>query len=153
MHVEYVSQRCSPLLCVLRCCLISSSTSSTCTSCCCPALNLSRSYAQVLSTPTGSLWYVAFRQLLIIAATPPHFLRHYLCSLLLLSILLFQVNSFRLLHSSLDLTLIEAFPSLVQGLVLFITIMREAIEEIRCYLRDKEVNSQVYSKLSTRGEK
>uniref|UniRef100_A0A3Q2E0S7 Phospholipid-transporting ATPase n=1 Tax=Cyprinodon variegatus TaxID=28743 RepID=A0A3Q2E0S7_CYPVA len=28
------------------------------------------------------------------------------------------------------------------GLVLFITIMREAIEEIRCYLRDKEVNSQ-----------
>uniref|UniRef100_A0A8C7ZRK5 Phospholipid-transporting ATPase n=1 Tax=Oryzias sinensis TaxID=183150 RepID=A0A8C7ZRK5_9TELE len=38
------------------------------------------------------------------------------------------------------------------GLVLFITIAREAIEEIRCYLRDKEVNSQIYSKLSTRGE-
>uniref|UniRef100_A0A3B5PPM2 Phospholipid-transporting ATPase n=1 Tax=Xiphophorus maculatus TaxID=8083 RepID=A0A3B5PPM2_XIPMA len=37
------------------------------------------------------------------------------------------------------------------GLVLFITITREAIEEIRCYLRDKEVNSQVYSKLSKRG--
>uniref|UniRef100_A0A669D000 Phospholipid-transporting ATPase n=1 Tax=Oreochromis niloticus TaxID=8128 RepID=A0A669D000_ORENI len=37
------------------------------------------------------------------------------------------------------------------GLVLIITIMREAIEEIRCYLRDKEVNSQIYSKLSTRG--
>uniref|UniRef100_A0A3Q4M4Q7 ATPase phospholipid transporting 9A (putative) n=1 Tax=Neolamprologus brichardi TaxID=32507 RepID=A0A3Q4M4Q7_NEOBR len=38
------------------------------------------------------------------------------------------------------------------GLVLIITIMREAIEEIRCYLRDKEVNSQIYSKLSTRGK-
>uniref|UniRef100_A0A3P9QAL7 Phospholipid-transporting ATPase n=1 Tax=Poecilia reticulata TaxID=8081 RepID=A0A3P9QAL7_POERE len=37
------------------------------------------------------------------------------------------------------------------GFVLFITITREAIEEIRCYLRDKEVNSQVYSKLSKRG--
>uniref|UniRef100_A0A3B4Z1X4 Phospholipid-transporting ATPase n=2 Tax=Pomacentridae TaxID=30863 RepID=A0A3B4Z1X4_9TELE len=37
------------------------------------------------------------------------------------------------------------------GLVLIITIMREAVEEIRCYLRDKEVNSQIYSKLSTRG--
>lgn len=40
----------------------------------------------------------------------------------------------------------------LQGLVLIITIMREAVEEIRCYLRDKEVNSQIYSKLSTRGE-
>uniref|UniRef100_A0A6Q2XNT6 Phospholipid-transporting ATPase n=1 Tax=Esox lucius TaxID=8010 RepID=A0A6Q2XNT6_ESOLU len=38
------------------------------------------------------------------------------------------------------------------GIVLIITIMREAIEEIRCYCRDKEVNSQVYSKLSTRGK-
>uniref|UniRef100_A0A672ILM0 Phospholipid-transporting ATPase n=1 Tax=Salarias fasciatus TaxID=181472 RepID=A0A672ILM0_SALFA len=37
------------------------------------------------------------------------------------------------------------------GLVLFITIMREAVDEIRCYLRDKEVNSQIYSKLSMRG--
>lgn len=39
----------------------------------------------------------------------------------------------------------------LQGLVLIITIMREAIEEIRCYVRDKEMNSQIYSKLSTRG--
>ncbi|TMS16209.1 putative phospholipid-transporting ATPase IIA [Larimichthys crocea] len=37
------------------------------------------------------------------------------------------------------------------GLVLAITVIREAVEEIRCYLRDKEVNSQIYSKLSTRG--
>ncbi|KAJ4934133.1 hypothetical protein JOQ06_006938 [Pogonophryne albipinna] len=36
-------------------------------------------------------------------------------------------------------------------LVLAITIIREAVDEIRCYLRDKEVNSQIYSKLSTRG--
>uniref|UniRef100_A0A3B5QRL4 Phospholipid-transporting ATPase n=1 Tax=Xiphophorus maculatus TaxID=8083 RepID=A0A3B5QRL4_XIPMA len=43
------------------------------------------------------------------------------------------------------------FTFLPGGLVLFITITREAIEEIRCYLRDKEVNSQVYSKLSKRG--
>jgi len=35
---------------------------------------------------------------------------------------------------------------------LIITIVREAVEEIRCFLRDKEVNSQIYSKLSTRGE-
>uniref|UniRef100_A0AAQ4RVA8 Phospholipid-transporting ATPase n=1 Tax=Gasterosteus aculeatus aculeatus TaxID=481459 RepID=A0AAQ4RVA8_GASAC len=38
------------------------------------------------------------------------------------------------------------------GLVLAITIMREAVEEIRCYIRDKEMNSQIYSKLSTRGK-
>uniref|UniRef100_A0A8C7PBQ6 Phospholipid-transporting ATPase n=1 Tax=Oncorhynchus mykiss TaxID=8022 RepID=A0A8C7PBQ6_ONCMY len=37
------------------------------------------------------------------------------------------------------------------GFVLIITIAREAVEEIRCYCRDKEVNSQIYSKLSTRG--
>lgn len=39
-----------------------------------------------------------------------------------------------------------------QGFVLIITIVREAVEEIRCYCRDKEVNSQIYSKLSTRGK-
>uniref|UniRef100_A0A3Q4BIN8 Phospholipid-transporting ATPase n=1 Tax=Mola mola TaxID=94237 RepID=A0A3Q4BIN8_MOLML len=37
------------------------------------------------------------------------------------------------------------------GFVLIITVIREAVEEIRCYIRDKEVNSQIYSKLSTRG--
>uniref|UniRef100_A0A673J384 Phospholipid-transporting ATPase n=1 Tax=Sinocyclocheilus rhinocerous TaxID=307959 RepID=A0A673J384_9TELE len=37
------------------------------------------------------------------------------------------------------------------GFVLIITIVREAVEEMRCFLRDKEVNSQIYSKLSTRG--
>ncbi|KAJ3586082.1 hypothetical protein NHX12_012483, partial [Muraenolepis orangiensis] len=35
--------------------------------------------------------------------------------------------------------------------VLFITIGREAVEEIRCYIRDKEVNSHIYSKLLPRG--
>uniref|UniRef100_A0A8D0V7V0 Phospholipid-transporting ATPase n=1 Tax=Sus scrofa TaxID=9823 RepID=A0A8D0V7V0_PIG len=39
----------------------------------------------------------------------------------------------------------------VQGFVLAVTIIREAVEEIRCYLRDKEVNSQVYSRLTARG--
>uniref|UniRef100_A0A8C7JP68 Phospholipid-transporting ATPase n=1 Tax=Oncorhynchus kisutch TaxID=8019 RepID=A0A8C7JP68_ONCKI len=38
------------------------------------------------------------------------------------------------------------------GIVLIITILREAVEEIRCYCRDKEVNSQIYSKLSIRGK-
>ncbi|KAH0511069.1 putative phospholipid-transporting ATPase IIA [Microtus ochrogaster] len=37
------------------------------------------------------------------------------------------------------------------GFVLAVTIIREAVEEIRCYLRDKEVNSQVYSRLTSRG--
>uniref|UniRef100_A0A8D2LPF2 Phospholipid-transporting ATPase n=1 Tax=Varanus komodoensis TaxID=61221 RepID=A0A8D2LPF2_VARKO len=37
------------------------------------------------------------------------------------------------------------------GFVLTVTIVREAVEEIRCYMRDKEVNSQIYSKLIARG--
>lgn len=40
----------------------------------------------------------------------------------------------------------------VQGFVLAVTIIREAVEEIRCYVRDKEVNSQVYSRLTARGQ-
>uniref|UniRef100_A0A8C5R0B8 Phospholipid-transporting ATPase n=1 Tax=Leptobrachium leishanense TaxID=445787 RepID=A0A8C5R0B8_9ANUR len=37
------------------------------------------------------------------------------------------------------------------GFVVTVTIIREAVEEIRCYVRDKEVNSQIYSKLTARG--
>ncbi|XP_048405803.1 probable phospholipid-transporting ATPase IIA isoform X2 [Stegostoma tigrinum] len=37
------------------------------------------------------------------------------------------------------------------GFVLAVTVIREAVEEIRCYVRDKEVNSQIYSKLTARG--
>uniref|UniRef100_A0A8C3CJ69 Phospholipid-transporting ATPase n=1 Tax=Cairina moschata TaxID=8855 RepID=A0A8C3CJ69_CAIMO len=37
------------------------------------------------------------------------------------------------------------------GFVLAVTVIREAAEEIRCYVRDKEVNSQIYSKLTARG--
>ncbi|XP_031228714.1 probable phospholipid-transporting ATPase IIA isoform X2 [Mastomys coucha] len=37
------------------------------------------------------------------------------------------------------------------GFVLAVTIIREAVEEIRCYVRDKEMNSQVYSRLTSRG--
>lgn len=40
----------------------------------------------------------------------------------------------------------------LQGFVLIITIVREAVEEMRCFLRDKEVNSQIYSKLCSRGD-
>uniref|UniRef100_A0A8D1EVP2 Phospholipid-transporting ATPase n=1 Tax=Sus scrofa TaxID=9823 RepID=A0A8D1EVP2_PIG len=43
------------------------------------------------------------------------------------------------------------FTFLPGGFVLAVTIIREAVEEIRCYLRDKEVNSQVYSRLTARG--
>lgn len=42
--------------------------------------------------------------------------------------------------------------SLLQGFVLAVTIIREAVEEIRCYTRDKEVNAQVYSRLTARGQ-
>ncbi|XP_053758835.1 probable phospholipid-transporting ATPase IIB isoform X5 [Panthera pardus] len=37
------------------------------------------------------------------------------------------------------------------GFVLAVTIMREAIDEFRRFQRDKEVNSQLYSKLTVRG--
>ncbi|XP_029084365.1 probable phospholipid-transporting ATPase IIB isoform X4 [Monodon monoceros] len=41
---------------------------------------------------------------------------------------------------------------LYQGFVLAVTIMREAIDEFRRFQRDKEVNSQLYSKLTVRGK-
>uniref|UniRef100_A0A7N5K121 Phospholipid-transporting ATPase n=2 Tax=Ailuropoda melanoleuca TaxID=9646 RepID=A0A7N5K121_AILME len=37
------------------------------------------------------------------------------------------------------------------GFVLAVTVIREAVEEIRCYVRDREVNCQVYSRLTVRG--
>ncbi|XP_030860698.1 probable phospholipid-transporting ATPase IIA isoform X2 [Gorilla gorilla gorilla] len=43
------------------------------------------------------------------------------------------------------------FTFLPGGFVLAVTVIREAVEEIRCYVRDKEVNSQVYSRLTARG--
>lgn len=44
------------------------------------------------------------------------------------------------------------FPCCWQGFVLAVTVIREAAEELRCYMRDKEVNSQIYSKLTARGQ-
>lgn len=38
-----------------------------------------------------------------------------------------------------------------QGFVLAVTMGREAVDEIRRYKRDKEINSQLYSKLTVRG--
>uniref|UniRef100_A0A452VJG0 Phospholipid-transporting ATPase n=1 Tax=Ursus maritimus TaxID=29073 RepID=A0A452VJG0_URSMA len=38
------------------------------------------------------------------------------------------------------------------GFVLAVTVIREAVEEIRCYVRDREVNCQVYSRLTARGQ-
>ena len=40
----------------------------------------------------------------------------------------------------------------LKGFVLAVTIMREATDEFRRFQRDKEVNSQLYSKLTVRGE-
>ncbi|XP_041932103.1 probable phospholipid-transporting ATPase IIB isoform X3 [Alosa sapidissima] len=38
------------------------------------------------------------------------------------------------------------------GFVLAVTMMREAVDEVRRYTRDKEMNSQLYSKLTVRGK-
>lgn len=38
-----------------------------------------------------------------------------------------------------------------QGFVLAVTVVREAVDEARRYQRDKEMNSQLYSKLTVRG--
>ncbi|XP_018605798.1 putative phospholipid-transporting ATPase IIB isoform X3 [Scleropages formosus] len=42
--------------------------------------------------------------------------------------------------------------SLHQGFVLAVTMVREAVDEVRRYRRDKEMNSQLYSKLTVRGK-
>uniref|UniRef100_H3CBZ1 P-type ATPase N-terminal domain-containing protein n=1 Tax=Tetraodon nigroviridis TaxID=99883 RepID=H3CBZ1_TETNG len=38
------------------------------------------------------------------------------------------------------------------GFVLAVTMVREAVDEVRRYQRDKEINSQLYSKLTVRGK-
>lgn len=78
----------------------------------------------MLSTPTGSLWFVS-----VLHACGKCWLLERVC------------------------VLMQSFLPPLQGFVLIITIIREAVEEIRCYVRDKEVNSQIYSKLSTRGKR
>ncbi|XP_028819924.1 putative phospholipid-transporting ATPase IIB isoform X3 [Denticeps clupeoides] len=40
----------------------------------------------------------------------------------------------------------------LQGFVLTVTMMREAVDEVRRYKRDKEMNSQLYTKLTMRGK-
>uniref|UniRef100_A0A8C2ZW96 Phospholipid-transporting ATPase n=1 Tax=Cyclopterus lumpus TaxID=8103 RepID=A0A8C2ZW96_CYCLU len=42
--------------------------------------------------------------------------------------------------------------SVPQGFVLVVTMVREAVDEVRRYRRDKEMNSQLYSKLTVRGK-
>lgn len=39
-----------------------------------------------------------------------------------------------------------------QGFVMAVTMVREAVDEMRRYQRDKEMNSQLYSKLTVRGQ-
>ncbi|XP_024610566.1 probable phospholipid-transporting ATPase IIB isoform X4 [Neophocaena asiaeorientalis asiaeorientalis] len=46
----------------------------------------------------------------------------------------------------------NVFTFIPGGFVLAVTIMREAIDEFRRFQRDKEVNSQLYSKLTVRGK-
>ncbi|GAB5569093.1 probable phospholipid-transporting ATPase IIA isoform X1 [Prionailurus iriomotensis] len=38
------------------------------------------------------------------------------------------------------------------GFVLAVTVIREAVEEIRCYVRDREVNCQIFSRLTARDD-
>lgn len=73
------------------------------------------------------------------------------CLLFIIYFILWFIIYFCLWNSCIPMKHIQCFCS-VQGFVLIITIVREAVEEIRCSLRDKEVNSQIYSKLCTRGE-
>uniref|UniRef100_A0ABI8AA76 Phospholipid-transporting ATPase n=2 Tax=Felidae TaxID=9681 RepID=A0ABI8AA76_FELCA len=45
----------------------------------------------------------------------------------------------------------NVFTFLPGGFVLAVTVIREAVEEIRCYVRDREVNCQIFSRLTARG--
>lgn len=48
--------------------------------------------------------------------------------------------------------LVIQFVGICQGFVLAVTMVREAIDEVRRYQRDKEMNSQLYGKLTVRGK-
>lgn len=61
---------------------------------------------------------------------------------LLLSLLCILIEIFSILGNVLYLK---------QGFVLAVTVLREAVDEFRRYKRDKEMNSQLYSKLTIRG--
>ena len=55
------------------------------------------------------------------------------------------------LEDYLALKLFVLFFIILQGFVMAVTMMREAGDEVRRYTRDKEMNSQLYSKLTMRG--
>ncbi len=50
------------------------------------------------------------------------------------------------------ITLVVPFFLVDQGFVLAVTMVREAVDEVRRCRRDKEMNSQLYSKLTVRGD-
>uniref|UniRef100_A0A7N5ZX45 Phospholipid-transporting ATPase n=1 Tax=Anabas testudineus TaxID=64144 RepID=A0A7N5ZX45_ANATE len=49
-------------------------------------------------------------------------------------------------------SLIRSYSFVPQGFVLAVTVVREAVDEVRRHQRDKEMNSQLYSKLTVRGK-
>lgn len=49
-------------------------------------------------------------------------------------------------------TFVVSFVVVDQGFVLAVTMVREAVDEVRRCRRDKEMNSQLYSKLTVRGD-
>lgn len=57
---------------------------------------------------------------------------------------------FEFVHSY--VTFVVSFVVVDQGFVLAVTMVREAVDEVRRCRRDKEMNSQLYSKLTMRGD-
>lgn len=49
-------------------------------------------------------------------------------------------------------TFVVSFVFVDQGFVMAVTMAREAVDEVRRCRRDKEMNSQLYSKLTVRGD-
>lgn len=115
----------------------SSSFSSTCISWWWPAHSLCHPWKSAFSTPTGRRWWV---QLIVTDTAQIHNWMSYECSNKLSLKPLFQ------------LLLRFIVPPVNQAFVLAVTMAREAVDEVRRYRRDKEMNSQMYSKLTVRGD-
>lgn len=50
-------------------------------------------------------------------------------------------------------TFVVSFVVVDQAFVMAVTMVREAVDEVRRCTRDKEMNSQLYSKLTVRGDR
>lgn len=113
----------------------SSSSSWTCISWWWLARSLCRPWKSATSTPTGRRWWVG----LVVTDSAQVHNRTWMINKPSLKPL-FQLSS-----SFIVLPVNQAF-------VLAVTMVREAVDEVRRYRRDKEMNSQMYSKLTVRGD-